>query len=424
MEHMLQAATSTVTTHPVGVGETLGGASPRQAFAGLCATAFLAYCSYAICRTPLLPLYARELGASPAMVGVVMGASTVTGIFLKLPAGAWSDILGRRPMLIAGALVFATMPFVYLGVASLAALVCVRAVHGSATAIFGPVASASLSDIAPTDRRATWLSTYATVQGLGQALGPVIAGYLIAASRYDLAFLVAGTLACATPLLAARWPVRAPAAVASRRSTHLRQAVADVVRDPLILLTSLTQAAQFLLHGALSAFLPLFAHETLGLTPAELGWIFSVQVITTLAIRPLIGALSDRIGRRPLIAAGLMLCSGAVLAMSFAGSATVLTATLVSYAAGVAITSAATAAYITDLARRTRYGTAHGVFGSIYDVGDAMGPLLGGLLVAAVGYVWMFRTIAVVALAMALAFLAGSRRAARIPHPGPRTPHV
>ena len=42
-----------------------------------------------------------------SLIGFVMGASTVTGIFLKLPAGAWSDVLGRRPMLLAGAIVFA-----------------------------------------------------------------------------------------------------------------------------------------------------------------------------------------------------------------------------------------------------------------------------------------------------------------------------
>ncbi len=77
----------------------------------LCAAGFVAYCSYAICRTPLLPLFARDLGAGPSMIGFVMGASTLTGIFLKLPAGAWSDILGRRPLLVLGALVFATLPF-------------------------------------------------------------------------------------------------------------------------------------------------------------------------------------------------------------------------------------------------------------------------------------------------------------------------
>ena len=61
--------------------------------------------------------------------------------------------------------------------------------HGSATAIFGPVASASLSDVAPAARRGAWLSTYSTAQGAGQALGPILAGYLIAGGPISIARL-------------------------------------------------------------------------------------------------------------------------------------------------------------------------------------------------------------------------------------------
>ena len=60
-----------------------------------------------------------------------------------------SDQLGRRPLLLAGALVFAIMPISYLAVGSLTLLIAVRVVHGSATAIFGPVAWATVSDLAP-----------------------------------------------------------------------------------------------------------------------------------------------------------------------------------------------------------------------------------------------------------------------------------
>src|SRR5829696_1844030 len=115
----------------------------------MCAAASLAYCSYAMCRSPLLPLFARQLGADVQMVGLVSAASTLTGMFLKLPAGALSDVLGRRVLLIAGSIVFAVMPFTYLAVASVGVLIGIRAIHGSATAIFGPVASATLSDVAP-----------------------------------------------------------------------------------------------------------------------------------------------------------------------------------------------------------------------------------------------------------------------------------
>ena len=74
------------------------------------------------------------------------------------------------------------------------------------------------------------------------------------------------------------------------------------------------------------------------------------------------------------------------------------------YAAGVAITTAATSAYITDITRRARYGAAHGVFGTIYDVGDALGPIAAGVLVAWLGYAHMFQVMAVVAIMMAVVF--------------------
>jgi DHA1 family multidrug resistance protein-like MFS transporter len=131
---------------------------PRIALLRLCAAAFVAYCSYSLCRIPLLPLFAHDLGAGPSLIGFVMGASTITGVFVRLPAGALSDLLGRRGVLLAGAVVFATLPFTYLAVSTLALLIVLRFLHGSATAIFGPVASASLSDVAPRASRGAWLS--------------------------------------------------------------------------------------------------------------------------------------------------------------------------------------------------------------------------------------------------------------------------
>lgn len=386
------------------------GAGARHALVRLSAAGFAAYCSYSICRAPLLPLFARDLGADPPLIGFVMGASTITGIFLKLPAGAWSDILGRRPLLVAGALVFAALPFTYLGVSTLAVLILLRFVHGSATAVFGPVAAASLSDVAPMSSRATWLSTYSTLQGAGQALGPVVAGYAIAAGRFDLAFVAAGAIGVGAPLIVASW--RGPSRDAAPQRAMWRefvQGITEVARDRLVLLTSGAQAAQFVLNGTLNAFVPLYGREILGLTFTQLGWLFGLQTLTTLAVRPVIGFVSDRAGRRSVIASGLILCSGAVLLISIAASLPALLAAVLVYAAGVATTTAATSAFITDVTRRARYGAAHGVFGTIYDVGDALGPIAAGLLVSAVGYGYMFRIMAIIGLMTAAGFVAATR---------------
>jgi MFS transporter, DHA1 family, multidrug resistance protein len=381
----------------------------RAALIRLCAAGFSAYCSYAICRTPLLPLFARELGAGPAVIGFVMGASTLTGIMVKLPAGALSDVFGRRRLLLAGALVFATMPFTYLLASTLVVLVLLRFVHGSATAIFGPVASASLSEIAPATKRGTWLSAYATAQGVGQALGPVLAGYLIAAGRFDLAFVAAGFIGMGVPVIVAGWRGHSEVRPDRERWEEFKRGIVEVARDRLVLATSGAQAAQFVLNGTLNAFLPLYGRDVLGLTVPQVGWLFGVQTLTTLAVRPAIGYLSDHVGRRWVIVTGLVVCSAAVLLVSVATNVTEIVAAVVAYAAGVATTTAATSAYITDMTRRARYGAAHGVFGTIYDVGDALGPIVAGVLVAAVGYTRMFQVMAAVALTIAGAFAVISR---------------
>jgi DHA1 family multidrug resistance protein-like MFS transporter len=67
-----------------------------------------------------------------------------------------------------------------------------------------------------------------------------------------------------------------------------------------------------------------------------------------------------------------------------------------------------------DLTHRTTYGAAHGVFGTIYDIGDAAGPNLGGLLVAALGYARTFQVVAAVVLVAAVFFLAATSH-----RPGP-----
>jgi DHA1 family multidrug resistance protein-like MFS transporter len=379
----------------------------------------VAYCSYAICRTPLLPLFARELGAGPSVVGLVMGASTLTGIFVKLPAGALSDVLGRRRLLVAGALVFAAMPFTYLAVSTLALLLVLRFVHGSATAIFGPVASASLSDIAPPASRGAWLSLYSTAQGAGQALGPVLAGYLLAAGRFDLAFITAGVIGLAVPVIVAAWRT-APTTAPNRPSwLEFKRGVIEVGGDRLVLVTSGAQAAQFVLNGMLSAFLPLYGREVLGLSATQLGWLFGGQTLTTLLVRPAIGFLSDRAGRRWAIVTGLTVCSLAVFSLSLAATGSAAAGAVLVYAAGVATTTAATSAYITDVTRRARYGAAHGVFGTIYDVGDALGPVAAGVLVVAVGYARMFQIMAAVAFTMAVAFAITARSLNPYPYPDP-----
>jgi MFS family permease len=247
------------------------------------------------------------------------------------------------------------------------------------------------------------------VQGAGQALGPLLGGLLLERAGFTYAFVAAGAIGCAAWPLVARWP---RPATETRRPTWggFAQGMREVSGDARLVATGLAQGSQFMLHGILNAFLPVYAVTALGLGAAEVGAIFGSQMLTTILARPVVGALSDRVGRRPLIVLGLLLCGAAMGAVSEAGGfATLLVAMLV-YGLGLAVTTSSTSALVTDLAHRTRYGAAHGLFGTLYDVGDAVGPIAGGFVAATLGYRTMFNASAALATGAAAAFFVFSAR--------------
>lgn len=362
-------------------------------FISLSATALAAYASYSLVRTPVLPLYARSLGLDPALIGIIVAGSTITGIFLKLPAGALSDVVGRRKMLLAGALAFAIPPFFYLLAHNAASLLALRFAHGSATAIFGPVMAAVISDLAPRERRGSWLGTYSAAQSAGNAAGQLLGGTLLSVGGFAYPFLTGGAFGLAAFLLLPRIESSTAGEPGAPVLARLREGLGTILSDRMILLISLATAGQYISNGALNGFLPLYASEVAGLEAWQVGLLFGAQTGCVLAFRPLLGTLSDRLGRPPLMAAGMLTTAALLLVLPALRSFAPLLALTSLYGAAFAATSATSMAWITDCASRRNFGTAHGAYGTIFDIGDAAGPITAGLLIGALGYGAAFRVL-------------------------------
>src|SRR5262245_4152549 len=144
-------------------------------FVTLVLASFLARFGYQMARSPVLPRFAQDLGATPELLGLTFAASTITGVVIKLPAGALSDVLGRKRMMLLGCLFFAVPPFLYPFVHSPGALLGLRFLHGFATAIFSPVASAFVADLFVRGRGQK-LGWFASANDLGGTLGPLLGG--------------------------------------------------------------------------------------------------------------------------------------------------------------------------------------------------------------------------------------------------------
>lgn len=396
-------------------------------FRALCSVGFLARFSYALARNPVLPLFAVFLGAGPEAVGLAVGISTVTGIFFKLPAGALSDVIGRRRTMLAGLCFFALAPFAYFLVNDYAQLVAVRFVHGFATAVYGPVVMAVVADMAGA-RKGEMLGWFSSVGIIGTLAGAPVGGLALSllgaeAGGSSVAFRVVYGVVAATGLaaLALGWRVLRDGGQNSSPTTsggfrarlgQFASGIREVASDRRVVAVSVMEGVQNMSMGALEAFLPVYAVTVAGLAPFQAGLLWAVQVVTTLLAKPLLGRASDAggmLGRRGLIVAGVVACAAPFAAMPHLAGFWPLAGACLVFGFGEALVTSSSAALVADLCRARHYGTAMGVFGTIFDVGHASGPLLGGVLVGALGYGPAFAIIAGVLLCSVPWFLAVMR---------------
>ncbi|MDO8283061.1 MAG: MFS transporter [Thermodesulfovibrionia bacterium] len=371
-------------------------------FASLCTVGFFARFSYALARSPVLPLFALYLGAGPEAIGFVVGISTVTGIFFKLPSGALSDVIGRRKTMLIGILVFAVMPFAYLFVTDYSLLVLVRFVHGLATAIYGPVSMAVVADTAGT-RKGEMLSWFSSVTIIGNLLGAPVGGFILhstagasgpAIADFHMAYLVSGFAGMMSLILALRLLTEKEAVEKGKglkeSFSRFTSGIKEVISDKRVVLTSNMEGLQNLTVGALEAFLPIYAVTVAGLNEFQAGLLWGIQVLVTILSKPIMGRTSDRYGRKPLIVAGMILCAISFGSIPMLKSFYPLMLAAIVFGFGEAFVTSSSAAFIADICKEKHFGTAMGVFGTLFDIGHAAGPILAGILIARLDYLYSF----------------------------------
>lgn len=382
-------------------------------FTILCAVGFMAWVSYSMARSPLLPLFAANLGADPAILGFVAAASTITGIFFKAPAGALSDILGRKKVIMMGMAVFGLVPFLYQFVSSYWELTAIRFLHGFATAIFGPVATAMVADLFDRQRgeKIGWFASSVTT---GKLVGPLLGGYLLMFSGYKISYLAVAVIGGISLMMAyfglknyREKPVTGDGKNIRHAVSKMRRGFSEVISDFRISVVSGVDALSYMAVGTLETFLPLYGIFVVCLDAGKVGILFTVQALCTLASRPVMGQVSDRIGRKPMIVSGLVLSAAGLGAITLLSNFYVMALAVAFYGLGVAITDSSTTAMIADISKARNYGAAMGVQGTILDIGHASGPIVAGIMVKYYSYGASFALAAMMLLLAALLFTVG-----------------
>lgn len=398
--------------------------SNQSTIAGLCAVGFLARASYSLARTPVLPLFAASFGVGPEGIGFAVAISTVTGIFFKMPTGVLSDVIGRTRTLLLGLTVFAAVPLAYLWVSSFEWLVIVRFLHGFATAIYGPVVMAVVASVAG-GRRAELLSWFSSVTILGNLVGAPLGGLLLSLlggdsgprlEHFHIVYGIVEASGMASLLLAlmilprAHEPTSADGKTVAAVLKQFRTAIQEILLDRRVLLTSNMEGVQNLTVGALEAFLPVYAVTVCGLSAFHAGTLWGVQILAVIGVKPLMGKISDRQGRTPLVFWGMFVCAIPFGIIPWTEHYWTLLLLAACFGLGEAMVTSSAAALVADFCKEAHLGSAMGAFGTLFDVGHAAGPLLAGFFIGLSSdhdFRIAFAAIALLVVLTALAFRTG-----------------
>jgi len=262
-------------------------------------------------------------------------------------------------------------------------------------------------------QRGEKIGWYSSAVTTGTLLGPLLGGYILMVTDFKHAYLIVGIIGVVS-LFIAIFGINENTFPSKTKTKHpqpvryalgkMRRGFAEVLSDFRISVVSTVDALSHLAMGALETFLPLYGIFILGLDSGKVGILFAVQAITTLMSRPIMGRLSDTMGRKPMIISGLMVTALSLGAVTLTSNFYLLIVAVAIYGLGVAITDSSTTAMIADLSKARNYGAAMGVQGTILDIGHASGPILAGLMVKYYSYSSAFIMAAIFLVFAALLF--------------------
>ena len=392
---------------------TSPGRPISYSFWALCVVGFLAILSSTMSKNPVLNPFARNLGTPDSLMGFVAAASTVPGILVSLPAGSLSDIFGRRKILFISGAVFASAPFFYLLVSSWWQLVLVRFYHGFATAMFVPVANAFVAELFPT-KRAERISLFSSATTGGRILAPFLGGYILFTTSYafhqlHLAVGVAGVTAFVTalallkekPRLAGKEPRRL-----TEPSSGLLQRSIAVAGTRGILAVGLIEASQYYAYGAAEFFLVGYLKDIAQFDSFSIGVIMGSQLAVIPIFKPLMGKISDKTGRKIPIVLGSLISAFALALAPFTTQFLLLLLVSILYGLGFSLVTSSTPALVSELTENGLVGTGMGFLGTIMDVGQTLGPIITGFILAtSLGYSGSFLALTAILLMSCAVFV-------------------
>lgn len=347
-------------------------------------------------------------GESAALVGFAMFFSAFVGALFQLIGGEACDRLGRRTVFIVG-LVTLIGSFLLLGWA-----VSVRAPYWYylvllsltrvATGLFRPIPNVIAADIVPPEKRTEAFAILRIAHNLGFATGPIVGGLMALVSYSSMFYLTAVTSTLYLGLvLAFINDTRACRPAVSRK----REGLGTILTDRTFVIFSLLSFLVFVVYSQMYTPLSMYAKGFAGLSEPEIGVLLAINGIMVVTLQYFVTLVADRYRMTLAMGVGVLLYAAGFALVSVSHGFAMLAVCLFLITMGELWFMPAQITLATNLSTGDKRGRYLGFSGLCTNLGSAVGPLVGGVLLSAfagsAGVVWLI--VAAAGLGCAAGFL-------------------
>lgn len=278
--------------------------------------------------------------------------------------------------------------------------------------IFVPVSEAAIAERFPL-RKGERISLFSSITAVGRAIAPFLGGYILFLANYGYSSLylsvgVAGVTAFIIALfffIEEKNP-RKENASSDPSTGRIYHGWLEVARNRNVQIVSFVQASQYYVFGAVEFFLVGYLTEIARLDAFSIGALMGSQIVASIVARPVMGRISDRIGRRLPIIAGSIPSALVLVAFPFTTQFPVLLLLSISYGLGFAAVISSTSPLISEIAPPMLLGTSLGFLSMLMDVGQTLGPIISGVILAtSLRYIGLFASLSILLILSIVALI-------------------
>ena len=250
--------------------------------------------------------------------------------------------------------------------------------------------TAFIADLFEPEKRGRMLGIYQAVSGAGSIIGPITSGFLIASFFYDGYFLFATSTALVSLFFA--FLIKESKADIIRLADYFKRLKdfkmpkfqltyfrLTLVENKVLIrfyIARLCDVARTMYY----TLFPIFLKNVIGLEMTELGILYSVSTIMTLVGSPLFGVVSDKVGRKPLLYAGILTSACTLILYTQVNTFNEVLFIRSVESAALAAIMIASNAFLTDLLPASHRGLGINLFSFLSGILTSVASMLGGIL--------------------------------------------